>query len=104
MDVILLLLVPIIGLFLYFLPALVASDRKSPNTTAIFVLNLFLGWSLIGWIVALVWACSGENRRKLAKKAAGALIYTCPYCDEEIRPAAIKCKHCGSDIEPTAVR
>ena len=26
---------------------------------AIFFLNLFLGWTLIGWVVALAWACSG---------------------------------------------
>jgi hypothetical protein len=98
MSSIFLLLILAVGLFFYFVPALIAADRKNPNTTAIFILNLFLGWSLIGWVVALVWACSGENH----KASAGAKIYTCPYCDEEIRPAAIKCKHCGSDIEPTA--
>jgi hypothetical protein len=95
-----LLLCLALGLFFYFIPALVARDRKNPNTTGIFVLNLFLGWSLIGWVVALVWACSGESRRTVAGKRQ--LIYTCPYCDEEIRPAAIKCKHCGSEIDPTA--
>lgn len=45
MSVLLLLIV--IGFF-YFLPALVASHRKNPNATAIFVLNLLLGWSVIG--------------------------------------------------------
>jgi hypothetical protein len=87
-----------VGLFIYFLPAFIARKRNNPNATAIFVLNLLLGWSLIGWLIALVWAFSGENR-KLA--VAGKLIYTCPYCDEEIRPAAVKCKHCGSEIVPT---
>jgi hypothetical protein len=55
-----------IAFLLYFLPSFVASRRGNPNKTAVFVLNLFLGWSLIGWVVALVWACTGE-----ARKAAG---------------------------------
>ena len=41
---------------LYFLPALVALRRGHHNRNAIFVLNLFLGWTLLGWIAALVWA------------------------------------------------
>ena len=98
MGPIFLLLIMAVSLFFYFIPALVAADRKNPNTTAIFILNLLLGWSLIGWVVALVWACSGESK----KGAVGGIKYSCPYCDEEIRPAAIKCKHCGSDIQPTA--
>ena len=41
---------------LYFLPAIVASVRKHHNQNAIAVLNIFLGWTLLGWIAALVWA------------------------------------------------
>ena len=46
----------------YFLPALIAHVREHNNTAAIFVLNLLLGWSFIGWCVALVWAFT--NNRK----------------------------------------
>ena len=42
--------------FGYFLPAMVAWTNGRRNTSAIFALNLFLGWTLIGWVVALVWA------------------------------------------------
>lgn len=45
-------------LAIYFAPALVASRRDHKNATAITVLNLFLGWTLLGWVVALVWAVS----------------------------------------------
>ena len=41
---------------LYFLPALIALNRGHPNKLPIGVLNLLLGWSLIGWVAALVWA------------------------------------------------
>ena len=40
----------------YFLPSLIAHKNEKKNTTAITVLNLFLGWTFIGWIVALIWA------------------------------------------------
>lgn len=45
----------IVGLFSYFLPALVAGARNHHNSGAIFALNLFLGWTFLGWVVALVW-------------------------------------------------
>ncbi len=40
----------------YLLPSIVALLRRHHNAFAIFLLNLFLGWSLVGWVVALVWA------------------------------------------------
>ena len=42
------------GLALYFLPTIVGRDKR--NAGAIFTLNLLLGWTLVGWVVALVWA------------------------------------------------
>jgi Superinfection immunity protein len=41
---------------LYFLPSIVAYSRANHNVGAIFVLNLLLGWTFVGWVVALVWA------------------------------------------------
>ncbi len=41
---------------MYFLPSLVALARDKRDKVSIFLLNLFLGWSVIGWIVSLVWA------------------------------------------------
>jgi len=43
---------------LYFLPTLIAASRRKRNTAAIFALNLFLGWSLLGWVLALIWSLS----------------------------------------------
>ena len=53
-------LITLLSLF-YFLPFAIAFNRKRANTGAIFALNLFLGWSLIGWVVTLVWALKEEN-------------------------------------------
>lgn len=46
---------------MYLIPAFVASGRKHRQTGAIWVLNLFLGWTLIGWVIALVWACTNDR-------------------------------------------
>ncbi|MFG1341887.1 superinfection immunity protein [Xanthobacter autotrophicus] len=40
----------------YFLPAIIAHRRGHRNSQAILVLNLFLGWTGLGWIGAMVWA------------------------------------------------
>ena len=53
-------LMGILALF-YFVPSLVALVRKKNNTASIIVLNIFLGWTFIGWVVALVWAVSSNK-------------------------------------------
>lgn len=45
------------GLALYVLPPIVAARRGHPNTLPILLLSILLGWTLIGWALALVWAC-----------------------------------------------
>ena len=41
---------------LYFLPAIIAAARHTHNSTGILLLNIFLGWTLVGWFVALLMA------------------------------------------------
>lgn len=50
-----------IGLMFYFIPTIVAVCKKQPNKLGIFFVNLFFGWSLIGWVVALVWAVKNQK-------------------------------------------
>ncbi len=57
MEIVLILVVGI----LYFLPSIVGSAKQ--NAGAIFVLNIFLGWTLIGWVAALVWAMTADSNR-----------------------------------------
>lgn len=40
----------------YFLPGFIALARDHKNKIAIFLLNLLLGWTVLGWVSSLVWS------------------------------------------------
>jgi hypothetical protein len=58
-----LLLLFLISLPFYFLPAIIAGARGHKNGFAIFVLTFFTGWTLLGWVAAFIWACVGEIQK-----------------------------------------
>jgi hypothetical protein len=60
MDFITALLMLALMFCAYFLPALIS--QKKQNASGILILNLFLGWTFIGWVVALVWAVSDKDK------------------------------------------
>jgi len=51
----------IVILLAYFMPTVIALLSKKKNTLAILTLNLLLGWTVLGWIVALVWAVTKDS-------------------------------------------
>ena len=64
MEMILGLIVLVIGFAIYFLPTLVAQSRNNPAGCAIAVINIFFGWTLLGWVIALVWALAPIDTTK----------------------------------------
>ncbi len=44
----------------YMLPWAIAATRGRPNTGAIALVNLLVGWTFIGWVAALVMACLSD--------------------------------------------
>ena len=55
------LILAVLGFFLYFLPAIIADKRKAKSLAGIVLLNLFLGWTFLGWLGALIWAVVAEG-------------------------------------------
>lgn len=51
----------IVILAIYFAPTIVALNRDKRDSVAIFFLNLLLGWTLLGWVAALVWALTHDS-------------------------------------------
>ena len=60
MDAITVLVIFAMVLGVYFLPTVVAMMRNHHNAGAILVLNLLLGWTLLGWVAALVWSLTNR--------------------------------------------
>ncbi len=54
----------IVLLLAYFVPAFVAFSRGVPNKGSVFVINLFLGWTVVGWIVALAMAARSNQQQQ----------------------------------------
>lgn len=45
---------------MYFLPSIIG--RNKSDSGLIFVVNFFLGWTVVGWIAVLIWACAADTR------------------------------------------
>jgi Superinfection immunity protein len=57
------------ALTLYLIPSIEADARNSQDAQAITWVNVLLGWTVIGWIAALMWA-----RRPAAEKRLTHLV------------------------------
>ena len=53
-----------LGIVAYFIPGIIAVSRRHRKATYIFLANLFFGWSVLGWIFALVWALRANGAPK----------------------------------------
>jgi hypothetical protein len=84
------------GFCLYFLPTIVAIARHKTNLPAILLLNLLLGWSVIGWIVALVWALSADRVAYAYPPWQGQPRQRfCTSCGRSDHGGAHFCPNCG---------
>lgn len=88
----------------YLLPAVVAAIRKVPNAGSVFVINLFLGWTVIGWVIALAMAArltppppvhqtftsqpleTSSPARPETSTAGRATLAYCPQCGTQAIP------------------
>ena len=58
MSVIILLVLVV----LYFLPSIIAWDKNRQKFAPILVTNVLLGWSGLGWVIALIWAFNSNGK------------------------------------------
>lgn len=54
-------IVVLLAFVTYFLPSIVAKKRLHNKLNTIVVINFFLGWTFIGWVIALAWAVSADT-------------------------------------------
>ncbi|ETD27840.1 superinfection immunity protein [Helicobacter canis] len=49
-------LIIIASIFIYFLPSLIAMFSHHRDRFLILIINVFFGWSVLGWFIALIWS------------------------------------------------
>lgn len=89
----------------YFAPTLIAAQRGIPNAGSVAIVNLFLGWTCLGWIVAMAMAAAGNRPSApvpLVPAWAEAATKKCPDCAKTVLSDARVCKHCGYRFAPSA--
>lgn len=86
------LIVIIVGC--YFIPSIVGKVRNVTNIGSVFVINLLLGWTLVGWVVALAMAV------KTVTPSTQVIIHrtesACGSCGTPLGVGAKFCASCGS--------
>ena len=88
----------IVCCLLYFLPSIIAHRKQA--FLGIFLVNLLLGWTVIGWIVALIWACTAEERPcyyAVAGPAPDPARY-CSRCGALSHGVGSYCWNCGNRV------
>ena len=58
-DLIVMTLLIFVG---YFLPTFIALIRRYNDSLGIMTLNFLLGWTFVGWVVALIWSLKKPTR------------------------------------------
>jgi len=62
METLVFIVMLLISFGIYFLPSFVANSNKHKNLTGIILLNLLLGWTFLGWVIALVWSVQVQDK------------------------------------------
>ena len=58
----------------YLLPSIIAISKGLRNAGAICAMNILLGWSLIGWIVALIWSLTNDAQQQVVQVQQNAYL------------------------------
>lgn len=82
---------------LYFLPTFLARNKR--RRVPIIVLNILLGWTLLGWVGALIWVLADSPREPIAQPAS----ILCSSCGKYTLAGTQFCSNCGHSLSVGAL-
>jgi hypothetical protein len=68
MDLLISLLLILAVIAVYFFPAILANRRQARHEVGIFWINLFLGWTVLGWFAVLIWSLAETDPRVIPQR------------------------------------
>ena len=84
---------------IYMVPSVIAFGRNTEYAVAIILVNLLLGWTVLGWIWALIWALDDAPKREATRQNyVPRPKPTCPNCSRTVGWRVAKCPHCNYHI------
>ena len=84
---------------LYFLPAFIAVVfRHESDAVGIFLVNFLLGWTIVGWWVALIWALASNGSSQEVRHASVSSGRFCSQCGRLSPYSAHFCSACGHAV------
>ena len=99
LGLLLVLLCIALGLAVYFLPTIIASQRNHAQQNSILLLNLFLGWTFLGWLVALIWSVSSSTAGSSSVPVQNPPASLCSHCGRYSPGQGGFCPHCGKPMK-----
>src|SRR5258708_7601797 len=88
--------VAVLSMLLYFLPTFIGQSKR--NAGAIFTLNLLLGWTVVGWLVAIIRAMTVDTAPMAGiavPPIASYAIVFCAGCGANLQADSRFCAMCG---------
>jgi hypothetical protein len=88
-----LVVLPVLVIYLYFLPTFIAFRRVHPNRVVILVLNVLFGLTILGWALLLIWATRAahlSNPSRGGESGLNVLINDRPLVQPELSIATAR--------------
>jgi Superinfection immunity protein/zinc-ribbon domain len=85
----------LVAVLLYFLPTIIGRDKV--DFTGILLVNLLLGWTVLGWIIALIWACAAAPAVPVRYVPVSSGRF-CSQCGTLGPAGAHYCSACGRSV------
>jgi hypothetical protein len=90
-----------LGFALYLLPSIIGRNKR--NSGALIALNILLGWTFIGWVVALVWSLTADQptvvlMQQPLQQVLPPASLRCSACGQFSPPQSLFCQTCGRSL------